>query len=117
MDKFDWTLPTDPRAWKTHVEKQADEIERLEYEVDVQCSSEHVEMLCKRIEQLEAFMHKFTEGGFEDSYAANMAALQALGGDKCEHEWLHNRAPLTNKPDKCVLCGVPREQALGGDDD
>jgi hypothetical protein len=53
-------------------------------------------------------------GGGQLGYGGGRPAQTDIA--ECTHEWLRDRAQLTNKPDKCVLCGMPREQAGGRDD-
>jgi hypothetical protein len=50
-------------------------------------------------------------GGGQLGYGGGRLARTDIA--ECTHEWLRDRAQLTNKPDKCVLCGMPREQAGG----
>ena len=69
----------------------------------------YVERLEARVAELEGALNRIATGNGTQRDIG--IAVNALGRDECKHEWLHDRSPLTNKPDKCVLCGMPREQA------
>jgi uncharacterized membrane protein YgaE (UPF0421/DUF939 family) len=76
--------------------------------------------LIAQIEQLSEALLGVSACGIQQSngqYLVNSKAFKKvleackpyLTTKECDHRWLHDQRPLTNKANRCVLCGLPKD--------